>query len=131
MKVAVASSNGSAISKHFGRSAYFIIYTIENSELLERELRKNVFTAHAAGHHENHGRGNNKHHSHQGIISALHDCEAVLCFGMGMRVAADLKANNIKTFVLENDCTPDEAVSLYQKGLLSESAGGFCKGHEH
>jgi len=130
MKIAVASSNGSAISKHFGRSAYFIVYSIDDGKIIDRELRRNTFTPHMTGQNKP-----NEHHdtpnAHSGVVGALGDCEAILCYGMGMRAAQDLRVNKIKALVLPHECTPDEAVRLYLQGGLQENTGGFCEGHKH
>jgi len=134
MKIGVASYNGEIISKHFGRSRYFVIFDIENGRVVKRELRENTFTAHARGEcrengpHEDGGhRGN---HDHDGIIRALHDCEAVLCYGMGWRAAEDLKTAGIKACILTEDCGMDKAVQAYIEGKLKPADELFCRCHE-
>lgn len=133
MKIAVASMDGTTISGHFGRSSCFIIFETDGKGITGKEIRQNTFTAHAQGectgeerHEHTH---EHAHHSHSAIVEALHDCDAVLCYGMGWRAAQDLAANGIKAYVLESESTPDEAVMQFLSGSL-KAAGSFCRCHE-
>lgn len=131
MKIGVASYNGKIISKHFGRSRYFVIFDIEDGKVVKSEARENTFTAHARGechedgpHEHDAGHG---HHSHSSIVQALHDCEAVLCYGMGWRAAEDLKAAGIKACILTEECTMEQAVQAYIDGSLKPGDEYFCR----
>ena len=128
MKIAVASEDGVAISSHFGRSACFIVYNVEGSQIAGKEIRDNTYTAHAQG--ECDGEHHDHSHSHQSIVDALHDCDAVLCYGMGWRAAEELAANGIKPVILGQECAPDEAASLFLDGKLDGNQGQFCRCHE-
>lgn len=66
------------------------------------------------------------HHGHEAIIGALHDCQVILCYGMGWRAAEDLKHNGIQAFVVQGETTPQQAVVDYLAGKLN-LAGGFCR----
>jgi predicted Fe-Mo cluster-binding NifX family protein len=129
MRIAVASSDGVSISKHFGRSQCFIVFELVDGSIENRQVRPNTFTAHAAGqcspdsHHED------KPHSHAQIVEALRDCEAVICYGMGWRAAEELSANGIQPLVVERQTTPEEAVRDFLSGRL-KPASGFCCGRE-
>ena len=133
MKIGVASYNGKIISKHFGRSRYFVIFEIEDGKIIGQENRENTFTAHAKGecdegeHHHGPGQG---HHSHAGIVGALHDCEAVLCYGMGWRAAEDLKVAGIKACIMTEERTMEQAVQAYIDGKLQPSEEFYCRCHE-
>jgi len=131
MKVAVAALDETHVSPHFGRSPLFIVYDMQDGKVLSRETRPNGFTPHAQGAcaGETHG-AESAHHSHASIVDALKDCEAVLCFGMGWRAAADLKNAGIRVGLLESDCTPEEAAALYAQGRIPASQEGFCRCHE-
>jgi predicted Fe-Mo cluster-binding NifX family protein len=131
MKIAVASIDGVNISPHFGRSACFIVYENEDGTIKSREVRDNTYTPHAKGeckdgeHHE-HDQG--EHHGHGAIINALHDCDAVLCFGMGHRAAEDLQAKGIMPYIVTEDMPADDAVKAYLEGKLKPGQG-FCHCH--
>ena len=130
MKIAVASSDGTHISPHFGRSSHFLVFDVEDGKIIGTELRSNTFTAHARG--ECHGQGQREHgvDSHNSIVEALHDCSAVLCYGMGWRAAEALSQGGVQPYVLGKRCTPEGAVALFLGGKLTSASGGFCRGHE-
>lgn len=117
MKIAVASADGIKISEHFGRSACFIIYEIENNQIIGHDVKQNTFSGYMSG------------QCNHGIISDLLDCEGIISYGIGWRAVEDLKKNNIKSLVLEKKCTPEEAVNLFLQGSLKDFGGGFCRGH--
>ncbi len=132
MKIAVASSDGAAISSHFGQSRCFIVFDVADGKVAGREVRANTFTAHAKGectgsadgaHHHDHA------HSHAEVVAALEGCDAVLCGGMGWRAAEDLKAAGIRPLVVADGYTPETAVRAFLDGTL-QVAAGFCRCHE-
>ena len=156
MKIAVASIDGVSVSPHFGRSTCFIVFGTTDGKIVSREVRDNTYTPHARGecgegqherhqphdqhdghephgHHEDH-QPHSQHeqprpHSHAGIVQALRDCEAVLCYGMGWRAAQDLAAAGVKAFILDGERTPEDAVHAFLEGKLGESKP-FCRCHE-
>ncbi len=127
MKVAVASEDGVNISHHFGRSRCFLVFEIEDKQVVGRSQRDNTFTAHARGECQNDVE-HSHHHGHGAIVQALADCQAVLCYGMGWRAAEDLQQNGIQAFILPSEMSPEDAVNAYLAGNLG-AAGGFCRGH--
>ena len=129
MKVAVASMDGISISPHFGRSSCFIVFDVENGKIKDKQIRDNTYTPFAKGncHGEEHA---HQPHSHSAIVEALRDCETVLAYGMGWRVAEDLEINGIKSFILDKECSPEQAVSLFLKGELERSDDKLCRCHE-
>jgi predicted Fe-Mo cluster-binding NifX family protein len=130
MKIAVASSDGNQISPHFGRSAFFLVFDVEDGKIVGREVRENTFTAHARG--ECAGEGAHEHgmHSHASIVEALHDCNAVLCYGMGWRASEALSQGGVRPYVLGKRCSPEDAVALFVAGKLPPGSGDCCPGHE-
>jgi len=130
MKIAMAMSDETQISPHFGRSAHFLVFSVEDGKIIGKEVRSNTFTAHARG--ECHGDGQRDHgaHSHASIVEALRDCGAVLCYGMGWRAAEALTQVGIQPYVLSKRCNPEEAVALFLAGKLSSMDQAFCAGHK-
>ena len=127
MKVAVASNNGEDISAHFGRCACFAIFEIEDQRITGREIRPNTFTPHARGQcpGDGHPGGGPNHGS---VIEALSDCETVISYGMGWRAGQALQEAGVRSFVLEQEATAEEAVGLFIQGKLKENVDGFCRG---
>jgi predicted Fe-Mo cluster-binding NifX family protein len=128
MKVAVASSDGTNISPHFGRSSHFLIFNIEEGKIAGKEVRNNTFTAHGRGQCGSEQHGGHGMHDHASVVEALSDCQAVLCYGMGRRAAEALAGGGIQVFMLGEECTPERAVSLYLEGKLAPAGDELCRG---
>ncbi|APV43475.1 putative Fe-Mo cluster-binding protein, NifX family [Dehalogenimonas formicexedens] len=92
MKVAIASDDGKNISQHFGRAAYYIVYTIENDKVVSKEVREKV------GHHSfieapgshschdhggEHGMDAESQNKHVSMLSAAEDCNYIVAGHMG------------------------------------------------
>jgi predicted Fe-Mo cluster-binding NifX family protein len=123
MKIAVAS-DGTAIARHFGRCACFLVFQVENGRVVRRETRANTYTAHALG------QCDHAHdHTHGPIVQALGDCALVLCYGMGWRAAQELQQNGIQVAIVSEELTPDEAVRRHLTGELA-TGDAFCGGHD-
>jgi predicted Fe-Mo cluster-binding NifX family protein len=129
MKVAIASSDGVSISRHFGRSQCFIVFDVVGQNIGEKTVRSNTYTAHAKGECDGQHGHHDQPHSHSSIVAALQDCSAVLCYGMGWRAAEDLQKNGIQPFVIDGEVTPEEAVQKFAAGNL-KPASGFCRCHQ-
>ena len=130
MKIAIASTDGVAVSQHFGRSKCFIVFEVTDGKIAAREVRDNTYTAFAKG--ECHGEGANHEsqpHSHSAVVAALKDCDFLLCRGMGWRAAEELKANGIQPLVVVEDLSPEDAAVGHLAGTLRTSAT-FCRCHE-
>jgi predicted Fe-Mo cluster-binding NifX family protein len=39
MKIAVITDDGKTISQHFGHAPYYLVVTVENNKIIDRELR--------------------------------------------------------------------------------------------
>jgi predicted Fe-Mo cluster-binding NifX family protein len=98
MKIAAVSDDQQTIGRHFGRSRYFLVFTIENGEITNRELREKAGHRHrkddAHGrHHDEHG-DHHQHHddnpgetddAHRRMTASIQDCDVLLVGGMGPR----------------------------------------------
>lgn len=123
MKVAVISDNGTDLSQHFGRAPYYIVFTIEDGKIIQRDQREKLgHNQFGGGHHEHehsleHGQDAASHGKHASMAEAISDCEALICGGMGMGAYESLKRLNIKPIV--TDMTDAEAaVKAYVNGSL-------------
>ena len=126
MKIAVALNDGVAISKHFGRTSTFMVFEIDGHRIRGEETRSDISAAHADGECEAEHTSHNDSHSHDEVIEALHDCQVILCRGMGWRAAGELVRHGINPLVIEGDLSPREAVEQYIAGKL-KPAPGFCR----
>ena len=90
MKIAVITENGKTISQHFGRAPYYLVFTIEDGKITNREMRDKmghqhfVNEAHTDDHGtDGHGMDSSSHQKHGQMAEAIKDCQVLLCGGMG------------------------------------------------
>jgi predicted Fe-Mo cluster-binding NifX family protein len=124
MKIAAITDDGRTISQHFGRASYYLVATIENSAIVNRELRDKLGHAHFANEpHEGdqpgqpHGLGPAAQNRHVQMAEAIADCQALLCGGMGAGAYQSMIERGIKPFVTEI-ASIDEAVMAYVEGRI-------------
>jgi len=124
MKIALITDDGKTISQHFGRAQYYLVVTIENGEIVNRELRSKLGHAHfmSQPHIEEqsgqpHGMDASSHNKHLQMAEAIADCEVLLCRGMGMGAYESLKTRGIRPMVTDFAMI-DEAVIAYANGEL-------------
>jgi predicted Fe-Mo cluster-binding NifX family protein len=107
MKIAIITDDGKTISQHFGRAPYYMVLTIEEGKIVNRELRDkmghNQFSAIGPEehHHEQHGADEASHHKHTQMAGSISDCQAVLCGGMGMGAYESMRRLNIQPIVTD------------------------------
>ncbi len=124
MKIAVITDDGTTISQHFGRAQYYLVATIENGQIVNRELRNKLGHAHfiEQPHAEEqpgqaHGMDAASHNKHLQMAEAIADCEALLCRGMGMGAYESMKARGIRP-VVTDIAVIDDAVMAYVEGSI-------------
>ena len=123
MKIAVATDDGKTISAHFGRASHYLVVTIEQGKIVSRELRDKFSHPHFAGDahvHESgqpHGFDPASQDRHTQMTQSTHDCEAMLCRGMGMGAYESLRSLNIRP-ILTDFAEVDIAITAYVNGSI-------------
>jgi predicted Fe-Mo cluster-binding NifX family protein len=124
MKVAAITDDGKTISRHFGRALYYLVCTVEEGEIVERERREKTGHRHFAGHdHEGaddprgHGFGRGAADRHARMFATITDCEALLVRGMGRGAYLGLQEANIRPIVTDLE-TIEDAVRAYIDGTI-------------
>jgi predicted Fe-Mo cluster-binding NifX family protein len=128
MKIAVITDDGKTISQHFGRAQYYLVATVENGQIISREMRPKLGHNHFSDQHHEHGHEEGGHEQHHGNDAASHnkhmqmseaitDCEALLCRGMGRGAYESMKVRNIRPMVTDI-ASIDEAVVAYANGQV-------------
>jgi predicted Fe-Mo cluster-binding NifX family protein len=124
MKIAVITDDGKTISQHFGRAQYYLVATVENGQIVNREMRPKLGHNHFSdrpheegehGHH--HGTDSASHNKHMQMSETIMDCEALLCRGMGRGAYESMKVRNIRPIVTDI-AEIDEAVLAYANGQI-------------
>lgn len=124
MKIAAITDDGHAISQHFGRAPYYLVMTVENGQIVGRELRDKLGHAHFADQpHEPelpgqpHGFGPAAQNRHVLMAETIADCQVLLCGGMGAGAYESMRARGITPVVTEV-VSIDEAVRAFVEGRL-------------
>lgn len=123
MKIACVTDDGITISQHFGRAAYYAVLTVENGQIVARELRDkmghNQFAhgEHGETHGPHHGTDPASHDKHTRMASAISDCEALLSRGMGWGAYDSLRRLGIKP-VVTDIARIDDAALAYAAGTI-------------
>lgn len=129
MKIAVPTNDGMTISRHFGRSAAFLVFDVQDGSIQGRETRSNAgLCSHEPRHSHGSGCQSGGVHSHRGVVSALGDCELVICSGIGDGAGDALGAQGIRT-ILTNTGPVEDAVAAYLAGTLAEATASACNCH--
>ncbi|MGD8781415.1 MAG: NifB/NifX family molybdenum-iron cluster-binding protein [Ignavibacteria bacterium] len=124
MKIAVATDDFENISGHIGRCTAFLVFTVKNGKITEKETRMNDFT----NHHGGHGHGNGRKHGHQRLAEGLKDCEYLVSHGCGWRLKENLESQNIILFFTDMSNAEEAAIKLEQ-GELENKNEMVCNSH--
>lgn len=124
MKIAVITDDGKTISRHFGRAHYYLVLTIEEGKVANREMRAKLGHSHFVNQpHEGeqpgtgHGQDAHSHNKHASMAETIADCTSVLCGGMGMGAYESMRRLNIQP-VVTDIVDIDAAVQAYIDGKL-------------
>lgn len=124
MKVAAITDDGKTISMHFGRAGYYLVVTVEDGQIVDRELRDKMGHRHFADEPHNEpkpgeyrGMGAVDHDKHLRMSESIADCEALLCGGMGMGAYQSMASRGIKPVVTDISDI-DQAVMAYAEGVI-------------
>jgi predicted Fe-Mo cluster-binding NifX family protein len=106
MKIAIITEDGKTISQHFGRAPLYLVVTVEDGKIVNRETREkpghNQFGEHQHGAHEGeHGHDGHSHHKHVSMAEVISDCQTVICGGMGMGAYDSMRRLNIQPVVTD------------------------------
>ncbi len=124
MKIAVITEDSKTISQHFGRAPYYLVLTIEEGKIVNRELRDKMGHTHFSAQHSSeesqstgHGTDAASHSKHVSMADIIADCKALLCGGMGMGAYESMRRLNIQPIVTDMQDI-DSAVQAFLNGKL-------------
>ncbi len=124
MKIAVISEDGTTISQHFGRAPLYVVATVENGKVVNKETRNKMGHQHFAAmphaepaHGERHGYDADSQSKHAQMAQSINDCQVLLAGGMGWGAYDSMKSRGIETVITDVQ-NIDEAVKLYLDGSL-------------
>ena len=124
MKIAAITEDGTTISQHFGRAPLYVVVTVEDGKITNRETRNK------AGHHtfaaqhdaplalgERHGYDVGSQAKHASMAETITDCHVLIAGGMGWGAYESLKSRGVEPVVTDVE-NIEEAVKLYLEGKL-------------
>ena len=125
MRIAAITDDGTNISSHFGRAPFYAVFTIENQEVVKREMRDKM--GHQQFVHQEglvdeqgrHGFGPGSEDRHAAMAQAIRDCDVLLSGGMGWGAFESMKQAGIKTVVTDM-ASIEDAVQAYLDGTIVE-----------
>jgi len=124
MKIAAITDDGSTISQHFGRAPHYLVVTVEDGQIVDRQLRDKLGHTHFANEpHEKglpgqpHGFDPAAQNRHARMAEAIADCRALLCGGMGAGAYESMRVRGIQP-VVTDIALIDEAVLAYVEGRI-------------
>jgi predicted Fe-Mo cluster-binding NifX family protein len=119
MKVAVASIDDEIIASHFRQCERFVVVELQGEEIVGTEVREL-----SPQPHEHHGSNG---HDHSDVVGLLADCCAVICGGMGSRIADDLSRYGIEPVVaMDCETPPETAAARFAAGRLRRGLPHAC-----
>ena len=123
MKIAAITEDGIGISQHFGRAPLYLVVTVEDGKIVNKETREKSGHHAFAAHHselapgEKHGYDAAAQRRHASMMDNIADCQVLIAGGMGWGAYDSLKTRNIQAIVTDVE-TIDEAVKLYLEDKL-------------
>jgi predicted Fe-Mo cluster-binding NifX family protein len=124
MKIAAVTDDGRSISQHFGRASNYLVLTIQDGQVMDRELREKFGHSqsgnqpqdvHMPG--ESHGFDPASQDRHTRMAEAIADCQVLLCGGMGAGAFQSLGERGIEP-ILTDIPLIEEAVQAYLSGRI-------------
>ncbi len=124
MKIAAITEDEITISQHFGRAPLYVVVTVEEGRVVNKETRDktghHTFAAHqhpetAPG--ERHGYDAGAQTRHASMAETIADCQVLFAGGMGWGAYESLKSYDIEPIVTDVRSI-DQAVELYLAGQL-------------
>lgn len=123
MKIAVVTDGGTRISRHFGRAEYYLVFNVEDNQVIGSEQREKANHRHFAPHeHEHnhgheHGSGPDSDAKHGRMIESIRDCAVVIVGGMGRGAYTAMQQVGIRPIVTDLS-DAEQAVRDYLRGAL-------------
>lgn len=121
MKIAVPTDDGKRIAEHFGRAQSFLIFSMEDGKILNREVVDSRSPHLGGGQESAHGQG-------AWFMSSLEGTDVLISRGMGRKAIAYFQEAGIKPVFTDLD-DAEEAVRAYANGTLKECAQPECGHH--
>jgi len=125
MKIAAVTEDSVTVSQHFGRAPLYLVVTVEDDKVINKETRDKT------GHHtfathphtetepgEPHGYDASAQTRHASMAETIADCQVLLAGSMGWGAYESMKSYKIEPIVTDVE-NIDEAIKLFIEGKLT------------
>ncbi len=130
MKIALITDDEKTISEHFGRAGKYVVYTVEDKQLKNLEVRNKIghndFIK-LEGEHEEHGDhndsrgrgfGSHSEEKHQKMFETIKDCDVLVVRGMGRGAYLGLEKIGIKPIVSDIEDIEMAALAVVSETII-------------
>lgn len=133
MKIAIATEDSNMVSDHLGGAPYFVVVTVEEGKVVNKETRDKPGHKEYAGSEEHppldksgsHGFGPEATERHHEICKVIEDCDVLIAGRMGLGAYGDFRQSGLE--VIATDVTGiDEAIALYLEDKLPHTEDRVC-----
>lgn len=126
MKITIITDDEKTISQHFGRAIYYAVLTIENGQIVQREMREKLSHKHVANESHEHTSESDQRHGFDPASQSLHgqmsqaitDCEALICGGMGAGAYESIRERGIRPIITDIEDIETAALA-YASGIIA------------
>ncbi len=126
-KAAIITEDGKTISQHFGRAPYYVVITVEDGKVINREMRdklghknfQNEESHEEHNHNQPHGFDDGSRDKHVRMSDAIMDCQVLIAGGMGYGARKHMQDRGI-SIIMTNSGDIDTAVEKWLKGELKD-----------
>ena len=126
MKIAIITDDEKTISQHFGRANYYAVLTVENGQIIQREMREKLSHKHVANESHEHTSESDQRHGFDPASQSLHgqmsqaitDCEALICGGMGAGAYESIRERGIRPIITDIEDIETAALA-YASGIIA------------
>jgi predicted Fe-Mo cluster-binding NifX family protein len=124
MKIAVVTDDHLTISAHFGRAAFYEVFTVADGKITKREsIQKPAHDQFANEPHDEpgfaHGQGPLAGQRHARMLEPIRDCQVLLARGMGQGAHNNLLQAGLQP-ILTDIHEIEAAVNAYLGGHLAD-----------
>ncbi len=112
MKIAVAIDNDRRPARHFGEAPGYVVYQVENGQILACEDRPKPVCDHSAGGHGHEESAEDGPDLHTRMSDVIADCQVVIAAGIPAPMRSHLANCGLQPLVLSAP-SPEDAVRAY------------------
>lgn len=132
MKIGIPTNDKTTVSEHFGGSPYFMVITVEDNKVVDKEVREKpshkdfaTTETHPPLEKGRHGFGPQASERHKEMHEVIKDCDVLLSSRMGLGAYSDMVGFGMKVIVSDVEDI-EKAISLYMDGKLSHREDRIC-----